>query len=145
MSKVGASRTRKVNSQLLARRIARLCLEKKGSDVAILDLRELSAACDFFVLASAESEPQVKAIADHVEEKLDAVGERPWHIEGRRQRRWILIDCVSVVTHVMHRETRDYYMLEKLWSDAPATAVKDRPRRSPAMSATKKRSEPQGS
>jgi ribosome-associated protein len=109
----------------LARRIARLVLEKKGEEVAILDLRGLSAACDYFVLCTAQSEQQAVAIADHVEETMREGGHPPWHVEGRAHRRWVLLDFVDVVVHVFHRETRQYYMLERLWGDAKVTEVKD--------------------
>jgi len=112
----------------LAKRIAELALEKKAEDVLLIDLRELSSACDYFVICSAGSEPQVKAIVDHIEESLDAA-DRPWHVEGRSHRRWVLVDCVDVVVHVFHRETREYYMLERLWADAPREEIKDRPRK----------------
>jgi ribosome-associated protein len=106
-------------SHELARQIAGLMLEKAATDVLVLDLRGLSSACDFFVVCTAASEPQVKAIADHVDETLRKAGAGPWHVEGRNQRRWILLDFVHVVAHVFHKEARDYYLLERLWSDAP--------------------------
>ncbi|MCA9755077.1 MAG: ribosome silencing factor [Candidatus Eisenbacteria bacterium] len=108
----------------LARRIADLMLEKAATDVLVLDLRTLSSACDYFVICTAASEPQVKAIAEHVEETVKKeLGEGPWHIEGRSQRRWVLLDFVHVVAHVFHKEARDYYLLERLWSDAPQEEV----------------------
>lgn len=110
-------------SHELARRIADLMLEKAATDVLVLDLRGLSTACDFFVVCTASSEPQVKAIADHVDETMRAAGGAPWHVEGRSQRRWVLLDFVHVVAHVFHRETRDYYLLERLWADAPQEKV----------------------
>jgi ribosome-associated protein len=107
----------------LAHRVARLALEKKGEAVTILDLRGLSSACDFFVLASGLSELQVKAMAEHIEETLSHEATRPWHVEGRHLRRWILIDYVDVVVHLFHRETREFYRLENLWADAPREDV----------------------
>lgn len=120
-------------TQALARSIAKAALSKKAEDVLILDLRELSSACDFFVLASGGAAPHVKAICDHIEETLRASGERPWHVEGRASRSWILLDYVHVVVHLFLKETREYYMLERLWADAPREEVKDRPRRRPAV------------
>ncbi len=109
----------------LARKIGLLALEKKAEEVTILDMSELSAACDYFVLCSAGSEQQVGAIADHIAVKLRERGQPPWHVEGRSQRRWVLIDFVDVVVHVFHHETRQFYMLERLWGDAKATRVKE--------------------
>ncbi|MEZ4648766.1 MAG: ribosome silencing factor [Candidatus Eisenbacteria bacterium] len=108
----------------LARRIADLMLEKAATDVLVLDLRTLSSACDYFVICTAASEPQVKAITEHVEETVKKeFGAGPWHIEGRSQRRWVLLDFVHVVAHVFHKEAREYYLLERLWSDAPQEEV----------------------
>ena len=94
-------------------------MEKKATDVVVLDLRETAAVCDYFVIASAQSEPQVEAVAERVEEGLREAGERPWHVEGLRGRTWILLDYVDVVVHVFHARTRDIYTLERLWGDAP--------------------------
>jgi ribosome-associated protein len=116
---------RPLKPKSLARRIALLALEKKAEEVTILDMSELSAACDYFVLCSAGSEQQVGAIAEHIERKLRERGQPPWHVEGRTQRRWVLIDFVDVVVHVFHHETRQFYMLERLWGDAKVTRVKD--------------------
>ncbi len=107
------------DSYALARRAAELVLEKQAQDVVLLDLRELSSACDYFVLATGQSEQQVRAIAEHLELELKQEETRPWHVEGRSHRRWILLDFVDVVVHIFHSESRDFYLLEKLWSDAP--------------------------
>ncbi len=107
----------------VARSAARLALEKKAENVVILDLRELSSACDYFVVASGRSETQVKAIAERVEEGLREQGAKPWHREGYAGRRWILLDFVDTVVHVFHRETREFYLLERLWGDAPVESI----------------------
>ncbi len=126
----GAAPSRPLRPKSLAKRIAILALEKKATEISILDLTELSAACDYFVVCSAGSELQVQAIADHVETTLRGRGQPPWHVEGRSHRRWVLLDFVDVVVHVFHHETREYYMLERLWSDAKVTHVREpKPRR----------------
>jgi ribosome-associated protein len=110
----------------LARRAAAACLEKKASDAVLLDLRDLGAVSDFFVIVSAASEVQVKGIADHVEEKLrEERNARPWHVEGLDGRRWVLLDYVDVVVHVFHEKTREYYLLERLWGDAKKIEIAD--------------------
>ena len=126
-----SKRAIKPPAHALAHRIAQLALEKKAEDILVVDLRGLSSACDFFVICSAGSEPQVKGIVDHIEDALSASTDRPWHVEGRSHRRWVLIDCVDVVVHVFHRETREYYMLERLWADAPREEIKDEPKAAP--------------
>ena len=102
----------------LAMRAAELVREKKGDDLVLLDLRTVSAVSDFFLLTSAQSEVQAKAIAEHLTKTLGEEGNRPWHVEGMENRRWVLLDFVDVVVHVFHQETRSYYLLERLWGDA---------------------------
>ena len=109
----------------LAKRAATLALEKKARDILILDLAELTSAADHFVLASADSATQVKAVADHILKKLGEDGEKAWHVEGLEGRNWVLIDYVHVVVHIFLGDTRDHYALETLWGDAPATRVED--------------------
>jgi ribosome-associated protein len=107
----------------LAKRAAELARARKAEDLVLLDLRPLGAVADFFLLASGSSEVQVRAIAENIEETLRAAGTRPWHVEGTANRRWILLDYVDVVVHVFHRETRSYYLLERLWGDAGRIAL----------------------
>jgi ribosome-associated protein len=93
-------------------------LSKKAEDLVALDLRDLEGVADFFLICSAQSDLQVKAIAEAVEEKLKEIGSRPWHVEGQEGRRWVLLDYVELVVHVFHHRTREYYLLERLWGDA---------------------------
>lgn len=97
---------------------ARAAAAKKATDLVALDLRALGVVCDYFLIVSASSEPQVKAVAEEIEEKLAAAGVRPWHVEGFEGRRWVLLDYVEFVVHVFHEKTREYYMLDRLWGDA---------------------------
>lgn len=108
-----------------AREAARLTLTKKAEDVLILDLSSVDAVSDYFVLATGNSEVQVKAIADAVEEGLSKRGRKPWHIEGYEARRWILLDYVDFVVHVFHVRAREYYLLERLWGDVRRELVAD--------------------
>jgi ribosome-associated protein len=101
------------------RRAASLALERKAHDVLILDLRGISTATDYFVIAGGRSDVQVKAIADHVLDELKKDGVRPEHSEGLRGGRWALLDYVDFIVHVFHPEARAFYQLENLWGDAP--------------------------
>ncbi len=101
----------------LAERIAWHILEKKGEDVLVLDLRGRSDVCDFFVVASGKTNTQVQAIARHVNNELAAVGQKPKGIEGQDQGRWSLLDYFDVVVHVFVEEAREYFQIERLWSD----------------------------
>ena len=102
----------------LLRAAAEAAASKKATDLVGLDLSGLDGVADFFLICSASSEVQVKAIAEAVEDRLRAIGARPWHVEGREGRRWVLLDYVDLVVHVFHEKTREYYLLERLWGDA---------------------------
>lgn len=85
-----------------------------------MDLRGLTSATDWFVLVSGESDIQTRSIAERIEERLARdLDTRPWHVEGLKQTRWVLLDYVDFVVHVFHREARSFYDLERLWADAP--------------------------
>ena len=89
----------------------------------MLDLRQVSDAADFFVIASGTSDTHVRTLAERVQEMVERGGGRAHHAEGVRAGRWALLDFVSVVVHVFHPTLREYYQLERLWSDAPTLAV----------------------
>lgn len=114
-----------MESVTLAHNIADLIFNKKGYDVRILDLREIASFADYFVICSADSDTQVKAIADEVDKSLRDEGLKCWHKEGYRALNWILLDYVDVVVHIFKKEMRDFYNLEKLWGDAPVIEVED--------------------
>jgi ribosome-associated protein len=116
-----------LDSKKLAFKIAELALTKKAEDVKVLDLRKLTPIADFFVICTAHSDPQVKAVADAILEGSKELGERVWHKEGMTQKSWILLDYVDVVVHIFLRDTRTFYGLEKLWGDAVITDVSDDP------------------
>ena len=113
-----------MRSSTLAKRIARLTLTKKGHNVIIMDLRALTPMADFFVICSAESDVQMKAIADGVEEGLEKLASFLWHKESGSAN-WILLDYVDVVLHVFHKNIRSFYSLERLWGDAKFTYVSE--------------------
>jgi ribosome-associated protein len=101
------------------RRAVELALERKAHDVTVLDLRGISTATDYFVVASGRSDVQVKAIAEHVVEELKGEGTPTGHVEGLTGGRWVLLDYVDFVVHVFHPQARAFYQLESLWGDAP--------------------------
>ncbi len=109
----------------VVRRVGELALERKALDVVALDLRGISSATDFFVLASGASDVQVKAVANHIVDELKKEGQRPAHVEGLEGGRWVLLDYIDVVVHVFHPEARDFYQLESLWGDAPREVFAD--------------------
>ncbi len=113
-----------MTSSALARSIAELALTKKAKDVVLIDLRGLTSMTDFFVVCSADSDVQMRAIADAVDDGMEKKGDGPWHKETGSPH-WVLLDFVNVVLHVFHTATRSYYNLEKLWGDAKITPVTD--------------------
>jgi ribosome-associated protein len=92
--------------------------DKKALDVVVLDLREIAAFTDYFVICSGQSSRQVKAIADNVEEALRKTHVRPAHIEGYEHADWVLLDYFDFIVHVFNRETRLFYALDRLWGSA---------------------------
>jgi ribosome-associated protein len=92
---------------------------RKGENIVVLDLRGLSDAADFFVIASGTSDAHVRGIADGVIGALEDAGHPALHVEGLSTGRWVLLDFVDVVVHLFHPETRAFYRLERLWQDAP--------------------------
>jgi ribosome-associated protein len=94
--------------------------EKKGENIVSLDLRKIpEAVADFFVICEASNTTQLKAISDFIEDTVkEQCGELPYRHEGQQARQWIIIDYVNIVVHVMHTETRKFYKLEEMWSDA---------------------------
>jgi ribosome-associated protein len=103
--------------------VAQAGLDKKAEDVLVLDVRGLTSYADYFVLMTADSERQAGAIADAVDERLEAQGATKVGVEGYESGRWILIDYGDVVAHVFNREARGFYDLEGLWADAPRFPV----------------------
>ncbi|MXY48774.1 MAG: ribosome silencing factor [Gemmatimonadetes bacterium] len=98
-------------------------LAKNAADVMIIDLRGLSSITDYFVIGTAGSEPQIKAVVEQVASDLKERETIPWHSEGKQSWRWVLLDYVDVVVHVFRAEVRAFYGLERLWGDAPRIAV----------------------
>ena len=129
-----------MTSKTLAKKIAQFALTKKAHAVTIMDLRKVTDMADFFIVCSADSDVQVKAIADAVADGSDAIGVTPWHREGLSQRQWILLDYVDVVVHIFHKEMRKYYAIEKLWGDAKIEVIEDEPVKKPAKKPRAKRS-----
>lgn len=107
------------NSKLF-RAVIRAIQSKKGENTVSLDLRKIpEAVADFFIITEATSQPQIRAIADAVEDEVKRnAGESPYHHEGKDHLQWVLLDYVNIVVHIMVPETRRFYKLEEMWSDA---------------------------
>ena len=104
--------------------IARLCAkyadEKKAENILLMDLRGLSPVTDFFVVVTASSNPQLRAVRDHIVDELrDQHEQRPIISEGTYESQWLILNYPNVLVHVLSPEKREYYVLEELWGDAP--------------------------
>jgi len=111
---------KQVDSEKLSKIIVDGMLEKKATDVLVMDLRSINGAfTDFFILCNGNSETQIDAISESVEESVEkSANQKVWHKEGQKNREWILLDFVDVVANVFKKETRAFYNLEQLWGDA---------------------------
>ena len=103
--------------------IIRAIQDKKGKNIVSLDLSKIDGAiCSCFIVCNADSTTRVAAIAAGIEEQvLDTLSEKVWRVEGQQNALWIAMDYVDVVVHIFQTELREFYKLEELWADAPAT------------------------
>lgn len=92
--------------------------EKLATDIDVLDIRERHGICDYFIIMSGTSPRQVETIADYIEEQMDKHDEELLHVEGKNTNRWIILDYNDVIVHVFHKDEREYYNLERLWTDS---------------------------
>ncbi|TVP46048.1 MAG: ribosome silencing factor [Mongoliibacter sp.] len=99
--------------------------DKKASEIVLMDLRDVSNSfTDFFVVCSGNSDTQIEAISDSVEEQVfKSNKERPWRSEGKNNLQWILMDYVNVVVHIFLKDKRSFYGIEELWGDAKVTKI----------------------
>jgi ribosome-associated protein len=126
-----------VTPRTIARKVAHFALTKKATDVVIIDLRKVMTITDFFVICSADSDTQVRAIADAVVTGMEKLGQEAWHNEGYSHLNWVLLDYVNVVVHVFRKETRSFYNLERLWGDAKFEYVQDQPEKAGTLKGRK--------
>ena len=112
-------------SELLTENIIKAIQEKKGDNITCLNLKNIDAAVtDYFIICDGTSNTQVSAIKDSIEKEVrEALGEKPWHIEGTNNAEWILMDYVNVVVHIFQKETRDFFNIEGLWADADVQEI----------------------
>lgn len=102
----------------LAKLIVAAAEDKKANDILVLDIGKVSTISDYFIICSANSTTQTRAIADNIEDELDKIGMNIKRKEGYREGEWVLMDYGSCVVHIFVEAERDFYNLEKLWSEA---------------------------
>ncbi|WP_461212924.1 ribosome silencing factor [Lacticaseibacillus sp. GG6-2] len=112
-----------MNAKKLLETIVKAADDKRAEDIVALDMNEISLLADYFVIMNGNSERQVQAIVDGIEDAVMAAGGNQPRIEGKKGSRWMLMDFNDVVVHVFVPEERAFYNLEKLWSDAPLVDV----------------------
>jgi ribosome-associated protein len=122
------ARTKRRSTRTPSFEIARVAVEamrgKKAIDVTVIDVRKVSGVTDFYVISTGQSDLQVRAIHEAVQEEVrNAFGERPWKREGTDRLQWVVLDYVDVVVHVFDPERRAFYDFERLWADAPTEHV----------------------
>jgi ribosome-associated protein len=112
--------TRLTRNSKIFKTIIQAIQDRKGEHIVSLDLRKIDeAVADFFIICDATNQPQIRAIADSIEDKVKKeCSESPYHHEGKSTAHWILLDYVNVVVHIMNPENRKFYKLEEMWSDA---------------------------
>jgi len=111
----------------MALAIARAMLDKKATDVLILQVAPLTSVADYLVIGSADSDRQASAIADHADGILSRSGSKPLSVEGTRSSQWVLMDYGDVIAHIFRQDVREHYALERLWADAKRIAIADEP------------------
>ena len=115
----GSTKSVQASSRDKAIRIASLASDKKASGLVIMEMKDLTSYADYFVICTAESSTQIKAISDNIVENMQKEGQRPLSVEGLSQSKWVLLDYADVIAHIFDPDTRLFYDLEKLWLDAP--------------------------
>lgn len=108
-----------------ARIAAKALSDKKGLDIRVIRINDISVLADYMVIATGTSSTQVKAMSDNVEYELDKAGISVSHIEGYRSNSWVLMDYIDVIVHVFMEEARNFYDLERLWKDGEIIDVSD--------------------
>ena len=100
-------------------------LEKKASEIKIIYVDKLTSLTDAFVICTSDSEPQTRAITNHIKDTLAGSGIKAWHTEGYQNMKWVLIDYVNIVINIFNEKSRNYYNIERLWADAEIELIKE--------------------
>ena len=106
--------------------IAKLMLEKKASEIKIFDVKKITSLTNYFIICTSESDPQTRAIFNHIKDQLIKKDVKPWKSEGYEYLHWVVMDYINFVVHIFNKETRDYYDFERLWGDAKITDIREK-------------------
>ena len=114
-----------MESKKMAKLICDALADKKGEDIKIINISEVTVLADYFIIASGTNRSQVQAMADNVEEMLGKAGFEPKQIEGYQNANWILMDYRDVIVHIFDRENRLFYDLERIWRDGETISIEE--------------------
>ena len=114
------------NYSKLPKAITQLMLDKKATEIKIINVSKLTSLTDYFIICSSDSEPKTKAIMNHIKDKIhEKYDIKPLHLEGIENLEWVLLDYVNIVVNIFSKEKREYYNIERLWADAKITLIKE--------------------
>ena len=113
------------NSKKIIRSIINCMLDKKAREIKIINVDELTSLTDVFIICTSDSDPQTKAIVNHIKDTLAEKKIKAWHTEGYPHLKWVLIDYVNIVINVFNEETRKFYDIERLWADAKIELIEE--------------------
>ena len=118
--------SKNINYNKLSKTITQLMLDKKATEIQIINVSKLTSLTDYFIICSSDSEPKTKAIMNHIKDKIhEKYDIKPLHLEGIENLEWVLLDYVSIVVNIFSKEKREYYNIERLWADAKITLIKE--------------------
>ena len=109
----------------ITKEITRLMIDKKALDITLIDVRKVTPLTDYFIVCSSESDPQTRAIFNHIKDGLAKKNIKPWKTEGYEYLQWVVMDYIDFVIHILNKETRAYYDFERLWADANIIKIKN--------------------
>ena len=110
----------------IAKKITELMIDKKAVDITLIDLKKITPLTDYFIICTSESDPQTRAIFNHIKDELIKVKLKPWKTEGYENLNWVIMDYINFVIHIFDKKTRAYYDFEKLWGDAKITKFENK-------------------
>ena len=110
---------------IISKEITDLMVDKKAIDVTLIDVRKITPLTDYFILCTSDSDPQTRAIFNHIKDTLLEKDIKPWKTEGYEYLQWVVMDYINFVVHIFNKDNRDYYDFERLWGDAKITKIKN--------------------
>ena len=114
------------NQDKIVKNITQLMIDKKALDITLIDLKKITTLTDYFIICTSESDPQTRAIFNHIKDELIKDKIKPWKTEGYEHLQWVVMDYINFVVHIFNKKTREYYDFERLWGDAKIIKIIDK-------------------